>query len=94
VWQIEVNEVAERSLSRLDKPVRERIYRFFRERVEVSSDPTDLAERLTGEFRGLWRFRVGDYRVICDIQKEVRIVAVLGWSPHPCVSETWMANAA
>lgn len=56
MWQIEVNEVAERSLLRLDKPVRERIYRFFRERVEVSSDPTGLAERLTGEYRRLWRF--------------------------------------
>lgn len=77
MWQIEVNEVAERSLLRLDKPVRERIYRFFRERVEVSSDPTGLDERLTGEYRRLWRFRVADYRVICDIQTEVRIVAVL-----------------
>ena len=77
MWQIEVNEVAERSLLKLDKTVRERIFRFFWERIEPSADPTALAERLTGEFRGLWRFRVGDYRIICDIQKEVRIVAVL-----------------
>jgi mRNA interferase RelE/StbE len=77
VWRIEVNEVAERSILKLDKTVRERILRFFRERIEPSSDPTTLAERLTGELRGLWRFRVGDYRIICDIQKEVRIVAVL-----------------
>ncbi len=69
--------MAERSLLRLDKAVRERIFRFLRERVETSSDPAVLAERLTGEFRNLWRFRVGDYRVICDIQKEIRVVAVL-----------------
>jgi len=41
-----------------------------------------LAEPLKGEFRGLCRFRVGDYRVIdyrviCDIQREVRVIAVL-----------------
>ena len=77
MWRIEVNEVAERALLKLDKTVRERIFRFFRERVEPSDDPAALAERLTGALRGLWRFRVGDYRVICDIQKEVQIVAVL-----------------
>jgi mRNA interferase RelE/StbE len=77
VWRIEVNEVAERSFLKLDKTVRERIFRFFHERIEPSDDPKTLAENLTGELRGLWRFRVGDYRIICDIQREVQIVAVL-----------------
>lgn len=77
MWRIEVNEVAERSLLRLDKTIRERIIRFLRDRVEPSADPFVIAEPLKGEFRGLWRFRVGDYRVICDIQKEIRVIAVL-----------------
>lgn len=77
MWRIEVSDVAERALLRLDKPVRERIFRYLHERVEPSHDPTELAEPLKGDFRGLWRFRIGDYRVICDIQKEIRIVAVL-----------------
>ena len=75
--RIEINEVAERSLLNLDRVVRERIFGYLHEGVEPSEDPTLLAELLKGEFRGLWRFRVGDYRVICDIQKEIRIVAVL-----------------
>lgn len=77
MWQIELNDIAERSLLKLDKAVRERIFRFLRERVQPSEDASLLAEALKGEFRGLWRFRVGDYRVICDIQREVRVVAVL-----------------
>lgn len=77
MWRIEVNEMAERSLLRLDKAIRERIIRFLRDRAETSINPMVLAELLKGEFRGLWPFRVGGCRVICDIQREIRIVAVL-----------------
>ncbi|QHN03892.1 type II toxin-antitoxin system RelE/ParE family toxin [Granulicella sp. WH15] len=77
MWRTEFTDVAERALLKLDKPVRERILAFFRERVSSSEDPKALAEPLAGEFRGLWRFRVGDYRVICDIRQDVLIVLVL-----------------
>jgi mRNA interferase RelE/StbE len=77
VWRIEYNEVAERSILDLDKPVRQRVLAFMRDRVASSSDPKGLAEHLHGELRGLWRFRVGDYRVICDIHKAIEVVEVL-----------------
>jgi mRNA interferase RelE/StbE len=77
VWRTEYTDIAERALLKLDKPVRERIQAFFRTRIEGQEDPKKLAEALKGEFLGLWRFRVGDYRVICDIRTEVLIVLVL-----------------
>jgi len=77
VWRIEYNEVAERSILDLDKPVRQRVLAFMKDRVAPSSDPRVLAEPLHGELRGLWRFRVGDYRVICDIHKVIEVVEVL-----------------
>ena len=77
MWRIEINKIAERAILRLDKPVRQRIIAFLHERVEPANDPKVLAEPLAGELRGLWRFRVGDYRIICDIQAVVRIVEVL-----------------
>ncbi len=77
MWRTELTDIAERSLLKLDKPVRERILTFLKERVESSEDPKVIAEPLTGEFRGLWRFRVGDYRIICDIQREILLVLVL-----------------
>lgn len=79
MWRIEFNEVAERSLFRLDKVVRESIIRLLKDRVETSVGPMVLAEPFKGEFRGLWRFRIGDYRMICDTQKEIRVIAVI----HP-----------
>jgi mRNA interferase RelE/StbE len=77
MWRVEINEVAEKAPLKLDKPVRERIFAFLHGRVEPSQDATALAEPLKGEFHGLWRFRIGDYRVVCDIQKTIQVVAVV-----------------
>jgi mRNA interferase RelE/StbE len=76
-WKVEYTDIAERIIEKLDPQVRKRINRFFRERVANSDDPTAIAEPLQGEFRGLWRFRVGDYRAICDIRKRYLLVLVL-----------------
>jgi len=76
-WKVEFTDIAERTIEKLDPQVRKRINSFFRERVANSENPTAIAEPLQGEFRGLWRFRVGDYRVICDIQRKRLLVLVL-----------------
>ena len=73
-WKVEFTDIAERTIEKLDPQVRKRINSFFRERVANSEKPTAIAEPLQGEFRGLWRFRVGDYRVICDIQRKRLLV--------------------
>ncbi len=47
------------------------------ERVPSLEDPTSIAKTLKGSYKGLYRFRAGDYRVICDIQHERVVVLVL-----------------
>lgn len=64
-WQIELTGSAEKELAKLDKPVAKRIIKFLRERVSV--DPRSSGKALKGDHSGLWRYRVGDYRVICEI---------------------------
>ena len=76
MWLTDYTDVAEHAILRLDKPVRERILNFMGTRVASAADPRVLAEPLYGELRVLWRFRVGDYRIICDIQLTVKIVEV------------------
>jgi mRNA interferase RelE/StbE len=76
-WQIELSDKAEATLLRLDKPVRLRILRFLRERLFNHPDPVALAEPLVGEFKGLFRFRVGDYRLISDIQGNQLLIIVV-----------------
>lgn len=70
-WKIEYTETARRQLNKLNKPVARRILDFFDERVAKQEDPRALGKMLRGPLGDLWRFRVGDYRAICDIQFSV-----------------------
>jgi mRNA interferase RelE/StbE len=77
-WSIELDPRAERELSRLDPQVARRINRFLFERIAPLENPRSLGEALKGtEFGDLWKYRVGDYRVIASIEdKLVRILIV------------------
>lgn len=77
VWTIEYTETASAQLRKLDKQMARRIVEYLDDRVAVLDDPRSLGRVLTGPFGGLWRYRVGNCRVICDIQGRVsRIVVV------------------
>ena len=75
-WTISYTPEALRQLRGLDRPVADRIDRFFIERVATSEHPYSLATQLT-DGSGRWRFRVGDYRAICSIVREQLIVQVV-----------------
>lgn len=78
-WTIEVDERAAKQFARLDKPQAVRLRNFLRDRVATLDDPRQLGKALTGSTLGtLWRYRVGDYRIICDLQDNRLIVLVLG----------------
>jgi mRNA interferase RelE/StbE len=68
-WLIEFERDAEREIQKLDKQVARRILKFLRERVAALDDPRCIGEALTGSKLGeYWKYRVGDYRIIADIQ--------------------------
>lgn len=77
MWSVEYSDIVEDEILRLDKPMRDRVLKFSRERVASHPEPKTLAEPLSGNLRGLWRFRVGDYRAICDIRGDRLVVLVL-----------------
>ena len=54
-----------------------RILRFLRERVVPLANPRDLGEALTGPLRTFWKYRVGHYRVIVDIQDDELVILVV-----------------
>jgi len=76
-WKIKIGEAVKKDLSRLDKPVAKRILNFLGERVAVQQDPRGMGEPLKGSLSGLWKYRVGHYGIICEIQEEaVTVLAV------------------
>ena len=77
-WTIEFAETAARQLRKLDRSVARRLISFLYERVSIAADPRSLGEALKGDELGrYWKYRVGDYRMIAEIQDlEIRIVVV------------------
>jgi len=78
VWTIEFAESAAKALSKLDSGVARHITRFLRDRLATAVDPRKLGAALKGDDLGeFWKYRVGDYRIIADIQDQrVRILVV------------------
>lgn len=77
-WQIEFDPDAARELRKLDRPVQIRIVGFLRQRVAVLDDPRQIGEALAGARLGsYWKYRVGDWRIICDLQDHRIVVRVL-----------------
>jgi mRNA interferase RelE/StbE len=76
-WAIEYAETAKKQLRKLDKIAARRIIDFMDERVASRDDPRGIGKALKGPLGELWRYRVGDFRVICDIQDKVLTVLVL-----------------
>ncbi len=76
-WTIEYTATARTQLRKLDKRMARRIVDYMNERVARLGDPRNLGKALTGPLRELWRYRVGDCRVICDIQNDALRVLVV-----------------
>ena len=77
-WTIRYTESALRQLKTLDKSIALRVLDFIDTRVGASQDPRSLGKKLVGPRLGVyWRYRVGDLRVICDIQDQTLVVLVI-----------------
>ena len=76
-WKIEITHTAERQIKKLDRVAQQSIIGFLRKRIAPAENPRQWGKPLHGEKRGLWRYRVDDYRIICDIQHETITILVL-----------------
>lgn len=76
-WTIEIEPAAQRELDKLDKPVARRILKFLYQRIGKLEDPRQIGEWLEGTLSEFWRYRVGDYRLICSREHDRFVVLVL-----------------
>ena len=76
-WTVEVSNYAEKQLRKLDKPIQKRLLDWLEDRIEGCKNPRHFGEPLRGEMAGLWRYRIGDYRVICEVQDQQLVVLAL-----------------
>ncbi|MEJ2492630.1 MAG: type II toxin-antitoxin system RelE/ParE family toxin [Desulfuromonadales bacterium] len=76
-WTIEYTRTAVTQLRKLDKQIARRIVDYLEQNVGSLEDPTSRGRALSGPLGDLWRYRVGDYRVICEIRNDVMHILVV-----------------
>lgn len=76
-WVVSFTKSARKQFSKLGQADRSRVLKFLNERVVDHPDPRELARRLQGKSDELWRFRVGDLRLIVRISKGLMTVVVI-----------------
>ncbi|NSZ10692.1 type II toxin-antitoxin system RelE family toxin [Agrobacterium fabrum] len=78
IWRIEFQRNAVKQLGKLTKSDANRIVSFLTDRVAQDDNPRRAGAALQGsELGNFWRYRVGDYRIICDIQDQKLVVLVV-----------------
>jgi mRNA interferase RelE/StbE len=65
-WTIEYDPGAIRDLNRLDRSVRAEIYKYMQDRIAQAESPRDFGKPLRHDKFGLWRYRVRDFRIVCE----------------------------
>jgi mRNA interferase RelE/StbE len=76
-WTASFDPHALKELEKRDRVAQRRIVKFLQERLLSRADLRDLGKAMVGDKAGLWRYRVGDYRLICRIDDELEEVLVL-----------------
>ena len=76
-WKIEFDRDVNKDLKKISKSDQKIIINYIKNRIAVSEDPKSFGKPLRDEFCGLWRYRVGDYRIICKIEDHNLIILVI-----------------
>ena len=77
-WKVSLTPDAQKDLKKLDHQTAQRILKFLFGRVAALDDPRGIGEALKGSKLGdFWRYRVGDYRLLCSLEDAVFVVHVV-----------------
>ena len=76
-WTIEYDEAAVEDLKKLDKPVQREILNYMEKRIARADNPRSFGKPLRHSKFGLWRFRLRDYRILCQLQQSRLVVLVI-----------------
>ncbi len=76
-WTVEFDSAAAKDLEKIDPQQKRRIIKYLKKNIATKNDPRRFGDPLSRNLTGLWKYRIGDYRVICEIQEEKIVVLVL-----------------
>jgi mRNA interferase RelE/StbE len=76
-WRVEWEDEAVKELKKIDARAQRNIVRFLREKIATEDDPRRFGDPLRKDLKGLWKYRIGDYRIICSIEDKSVVVLVV-----------------
>jgi mRNA interferase RelE/StbE len=76
-WRVEFLPAADKAFGKLDRQHQRRIKEFIEVWLETDGDPHAHGEGNTGPLKDYWKYRVGDYRLVCEIQARTRTILVV-----------------
>ena len=76
-WKIKFLETAEKQMEKLDKATSRILSRYITERLVTPENPRRFGKALSGNLKEFWCYRVGDYRIICNIFDEEILILVV-----------------
>ncbi len=76
-WKISFSRKAEKQFARLPPDARLQVAAYLDSRVAAQPDPRRIGKALAGELMGFWRYRVGEYRLICELRDHELLVLVV-----------------
>lgn len=77
VWSVEFTATAEKQLKKIDRKWQGIILDYLEDEIAGLNNPRSRGKGLAGDKKGIWRYRVGDYRILCQIlDAELVILAV------------------
>lgn len=76
-WTLEYARSARKVVEKLDPETRRRIRDFIEHRIAVLDNPREIGKPLKGPLSTLWSYRLGDYRVICELQDKRLVILVV-----------------
>ena len=77
MFSVYYSESAKKQLAKLDKHIAKLIYAWVGKNLVNCTNPYAIGKPLVGDHKGTWRYRVGNYRIIADIQDEKLIILII-----------------
>lgn len=76
-WNVSFSKNAHKVFKKLDRVAQKKIAVFLQKRIHAVSHPRLLGKPLRGNLGDLWRYRIGNYRLICDIRDDELVILVI-----------------
>lgn len=77
MWRLRFSKRADKQLSKMDPGVRRIVVSWLIKNIDGCTDPRAHGKGLTGNHAGEWRYRIGDYRVLCEIKDDELLVLAI-----------------